>query len=246
MNESLHNDEILVRYLDGELNEAEKNELEARLKSDPALQQELESLRVTIEAVKQAGTAEKIRSMHKSLLAEQRKERAASPVRRMVRIGMAVAAVLVLAVSVLGIYTYQLSAGRIYDEHFLNFSTSASRGVDHQPSPTQSLYAEGRYQEVVEADTAARDSYDRLLLALSHLHLSQPLPAIDILLTLQQDQRYGLDAEYYLAMAYLKNNEPAPAYALLEKIHEDEKHPYHLQVSAGLVRKLKLLRWRTT
>ena len=56
--------EKLILYLDGELSDSEKSNLEQQLAADKALQDELESLQSTRQAIKLYGLKQKVASVH--------------------------------------------------------------------------------------------------------------------------------------------------------------------------------------
>jgi hypothetical protein len=247
MNNDLPNDEKLVRYLDGEISGDERNQLELEMQNDPSLRNRLNDLKIAIEAVRQAGTAEKIRSLHGKMMSEASpdEEKSDRPLRKIIRISMGIAASVVLLVAALGIYTYQLSTDKTFDDHFLDYTTSVSRGSRENPSKTEAFFEARQYQQVIDqSKTYAPLAADQLLIALSYLHLDQPSSAIPLLQNLQRMERFKEDADYYLGMAYLKNNEPGKALDELKKIHDNKQHPYHKQVNNGLIRELRLLTWK--
>jgi hypothetical protein len=246
MNKDLHDDELLLRYLDGELSEEDRKQLSVEIETDKELQSRIEDLKITIEAIKHAGTALKIKAMHADMMKQVKaEEKNDSPVRKMIRLTMAIAASAILVIVAIGIYTLQLSNSKIFDEHFLNYATSNSRGINENNSKLTGLFREGKYQQVVENGKAAITTpMDQLLIAVSYLQLKQPSAAIPLLITLQPNERFSNDADYYLGMAYLENNQPGLALQEFKKIREDGSHPYHKQVNNALIRKVRLLQWR--
>src|SRR5947209_6444267 len=94
MDENLYNDDLLIRYLDGELSATEKATLEARLRADKALQEELMNLRVAVQAVRHLGTTEKVQSIHAEMMKELKGNQKARvvPFTKTIRYTLAVAA----------------------------------------------------------------------------------------------------------------------------------------------------------
>lgn len=247
MNNDLPNDELLMRYLDGELSKEERIQFENEMQNAPELKDRIRKLQIAIEAVRQAGTAEKIRGLHKKLIGEQmyNDEKADRPIRKIIRISLGIAASIVLMVAALGIYTYQLSSEKTFENHFLTYATSTSRGSLEYESKTPQLFQEKKYQQIVdESKNYSPLPDDQLLISISYIHLNQPSAAIEILKGLQKNERFKEDADYYLGMAYLKNNEPGSALEELKKIRNNKQHAYHRQVSNGLIRELRLLNWK--
>jgi hypothetical protein len=52
------------------------------------------------------------------------------------------------------------------------------------------------------------------------------------------------DTEYYLALSYLKNKEIKLAYPLFVSIYNNSDHLYNEKITAGMMRKLKLINWK--
>ena len=70
MNNDLPNDEYILQYLDGELTEEDRNQFEMEMQKDPGLKSRVMDMQVTIEALRQAGTGEKIRGLHERMMKE--------------------------------------------------------------------------------------------------------------------------------------------------------------------------------
>src|SRR6476661_9097457 len=103
MNESLHNNETILHYIDGVMNPGEKAAFEKQLEQDPGLQEQVESLRVAIEAVKQSGTRERVGAIHQEMMQEIQSQKTPARVigiNRMLRYVIATAAVLLLFIGI--------------------------------------------------------------------------------------------------------------------------------------------------
>src|SRR5688500_1211558 len=68
MDDSLQADDLLIRYLDGELTSEDKRALEQRLQTDEQLQDKLEKLRVAVQAIRQFGTRQQVGSIHAQMM----------------------------------------------------------------------------------------------------------------------------------------------------------------------------------
>src|SRR4051812_30157307 len=75
-------DELLMRYLDGELSDSEREEFEQQLQQDESLQQELESLQLAKQAVISYGLKEQVAAIHQTMMVEMKEE---TPVRQIKR-----------------------------------------------------------------------------------------------------------------------------------------------------------------
>ena len=172
-------------------------------------------------------------------------EKTDRPIPRIIRITMGIAASIVLLVSALGIYTFQLSSDKTFRQHFLNYASGAARSNDTSTSRIPEEFRNGNYQEVIhESNSKTPEPSDQLLVAISYIQLDQASAAIPVLKQLQLNRALKEDADYYLGMAYLKNNQPGDALKEFTKIRDTEDHSYHKQVSNGLIREVRLLEWK--
>src|SRR5688572_1340580 len=100
-------DNILIRYIDGELSTAEKELLEKELESNQALNEELENLRSAREAVRLFGLKQQVGSIHAEMMQElSANRRKFSGTGRIVRYTIAIAASILLIVGAYVIYNF--------------------------------------------------------------------------------------------------------------------------------------------
>jgi tetratricopeptide (TPR) repeat protein len=247
MDDQLHNEEMLMRYLDGELAEQERVALEARLESDEALQQQLLNLRVAVQAIRQYGTAQTVAALHPQMM-QGLKRSAEKPkvvsISRTVRLTMAVAASLLILFIGFRVYeATQLSADKLYSESFVDFDVSATRNAAAATSTFETLYRQKDYSGVIRLNSDTISSKALLLVGLSYLHVDQPLKAVEKFnsLTLKEND-YRQDAEFYSSLAYLKLKEYSKALPLMQKISGDASHLYHHQFSRDFVERVEKLK----
>ena len=245
MNENAHNDDLLIRYLDGELSADEKAGLEERLHTDKVLKEQLTSLQAAVQAVKQFGTRQKVQAVHAEMMKEMKSTPKAKVVSftKTVRYVLAVAASLVVLFIGMELYqAAQLSPDKVYSEAFVDFSVSASRGSERL-SQIENLYRQKKYAEVTAGlrslNSTAKDS---LLIGLSYLQTNRLNQAIGFFQPLAfSTNDYQQDAEFYLALSYLKMKAYDKALTLMEKIRNNPSHLYHEQLSGDAVEKTKKL-----
>lgn len=246
MDEALHKDELLIRYLDGELSAEEKAGLEERLRTDRALQEQLEHLQVAVQAVKHLGTAEKVQSVHAEMMKELKGDQKAKVVSfsKMVRYSMAVAAsILVLFVGVRLYLNAQLSPEKLYDQSFVDFNVSAARGSNENLSKIENDYQQKAYDAVIgDVRSVNMNAKDSLLVGLAYLHQNHTAQAIGIFQRLAGSvNNFQQDAEFYLSLGYLKNKEYSKALPLMQKIRSNSSHLYHEQLPDDVVEKVEKL-----
>lgn len=238
------NDETLMRYLDGEMDGAEREMFESQLQTDSALKQRLESLLVAIASVQQYGTAEKVKSVHAEMMQELssvHKEGKVVPMRRFVQYSLAIAASVIIILVGVNIFTSQPSSEKLYNEAFVDYDVSGVRGGESQDDIAK-LYQLHNYKEVTEKSTSRNlVSKDSLLIGLSFLQQNKLTDAINWFKAISVQGSTKDDAEFYLALAYLKNKNYDEALKLIEQIHSNAGHVYHHQFSEAYINKVQKL-----
>lgn len=246
MTEPLHNDEALMRYIDGEMDAAEKAIFESQLQSDSVLKEKLEHLQVAVASVQQYGTAEKVRSIHTEMMQELstvHKETKVVSMGKIIRYSLAVAAsIIVILVGVNLFSSSQPSSQKLYNETFVDYDASAIRGGNEQSSQVAKLYQNHNYNGVIEdAGSAALSQRDSLLIGLSYLKTNKFSGAINWFKSISEQSAVKQDAEFYLSLAYLKNKNYNEALHLMEQIHSNSNHVYHDQFSDDYINKVREL-----
>ena len=251
-NSTQYNDELLVRYLDNELTEEEKLDMEARLTSEASLRQQLEDLRIAREAVRLYGIRNQVSVIHREMVKKgQAPVRKITSSRRVLKYSMSVAAGIVLLIGAFMAYNFfSLSADKVYSSNYRQYELSTVRG-NTEESGAVKAYREKKFREVISINEAGDSSITAgFLAAMSRLELNNPaeaIPGLEKLVELNSQLSQPLfrdEAEYYLALAYIKNRDHDLAIPLLEKIKDDPRHLYHEKVDRKLLRKVKLLKWR--
>ncbi|MBI5858591.1 MAG: hypothetical protein HZB42_13210 [Sphingobacteriales bacterium] len=247
--------EKLVQYIDGELTGAEKESIEQSLASDKALQDELQSLKATREAVRQFGLQQKVTAIHQQMMEEMTQPvKKLNSSRRIFRYSMAVAASLVLIIGgYMGLKFYTLSSQKVFASNYHSYELSTLRDGDTaQVSQVEKKYREKNYKEVTilfekDADNSVKEIF---LSAMSYVELGNNTKAIEgfkrVLAVNQAAGTNGMndEAEYYLALTYIRNGDYDFAFELLRKINDDSQHTYHDKVGNKLIRQVKMLKWR--
>jgi TolA-binding protein len=245
MDESLHNNEIIINYIDGLMDPEEKAAFEKQLEQDPGLQDQVQSLRVAIEAVKQSGTRERVGALHQEMMQEikpQKPQARVIGINRMLRRVIATAAVLLLFIGIETFRHYNNSPGRLYNEAFVDYTLSVERGQGDRTTQLENNYRNQAYKEVIKnAEHASLSPKDSFLTAISFLKTNNSSSAISWLESVPSNSPYSKDAQFYLSLAYLKNKNYKKAIDLMLLIHNDPNHPYHENISETLLEKTRKL-----
>ncbi len=246
--------EQLVKYLDGEMEGGEQKLMEELLASDEAARAEYERLRQARAAVQHYGLQQQVGRIHGEMMKAFSAPGRIKPGRRIFRYSVAVAASLILLIGGYMAYNfYTLSPNKVVAAHYHAYTLPVLReGNGAAPSAIEKLYADKDYRAVTDLAEKS-DSLtvkDRFLAAVSHLELKQNDKAIeDFKKVISANQASGEkmmndEAEYYLALTYISNRDYDLALPLLRGIKEDPDHIYHREVSARLIRQVKMLKWR--
>lgn len=237
--------EQLVRYLDGDMPEAEHASWEARIAADPALGQELRELQWAREVIQLAGTSQKVGKVHQEMTASVGgRQSQPAPIHRM-RTGTwmrVAAAITVLVMLTAGWWVLQTTDRAIYQDHMIDFAVSNSRNQGSQDE-MKAAFNNKDFSKVVSLASQARKADDSLLTGISFLKLGQYTEAVQWLQPLRNEGSFKDDADYYYAFAMLAKGDRKEALRVLETIHGNADHIYHSQVTPALLRKLRFTVW---
>ncbi|MBK8952927.1 MAG: hypothetical protein IPM85_12230 [Chitinophagaceae bacterium] len=247
-------DELLVRYIDGELDKEAQVKVEERLATDTVFNNSYEGLLISKEAVRQYGLKQKVSVIHKQMMQEQM-----APVRQIgsgkkfLRYSLSIAATLVLLAGSLMLYNFfTLSADKVFNLKYQSYNLATARSNETKESHIVKAYREKNFLEVTKLFDAGTDkSNEAIFLAgIAALEVNNNAKAINnfrMVLAANQQLKQKLfndEAEYYLALTYIRNADYDFALELLYKIRVDQNHSYNKSVTAKLLRQLKMLKWR--
>ena len=255
MNPNYTNTELLSKYLDGELDDAEAKNLELRINEDNSLQEELNNLKISLEVIRSFGLREKVGSLHAEMMKELKgrpthKFRVAN---RFMKYTLRVAATVIILLGVASVYEYvTLSSNSLFKNNFQEYTLHENRGNNNE-SMIEQEYKLSHFSNVTElfSEEQSKTLQDYFIAGNAYLELNKPSDAIKCFLSVQQindlqhTHFYQDDTEYYLAMSYLENKEPSKAIPLFEKIHADIDHLYHSKVTWWFLKRVQLLGYKS-
>lgn len=246
--------ELLVQYLDGTLEGAEKESLEQQLAADAALREQFDSLQLTRESIRYYGLKEKVASIHQQMMEEIAPPvKSIRPARRILRYVASVAASLLLLVGGYLAYTfYNLSSDKVFSANYQRYELATVRDGGATESAAEKAYRDGHYQEVLRLQQAAGQPSvkDVFLAGAAALELKDNAKAqAAFSQVLQMNKTAGTavlndDAEYYLALALVQGKEYDQALELMHKIKNDTGHTYREKITRKLLRQVRMLKWR--
>lgn len=245
--------EKLIRFADGECNDAEKNEIEQLLQYNTALRERYENILSAKTAIKSLGLKQRIAKLQTEFLNEQTqsKTKAIAPVNTF-RIFMRVAAILIVMAGGYAAYQYAaISDESVFEKNYTGYMLPITRGSNSQTT-IDSLYSAGNFTAVQKhfITTANKTPQDYFLAAASYLQTGNASAAITNFKTLQQlnntatEKYFVQETEYYLALAYIRNGNIDEAQELLQIIKNNSLHIYYNNAKAISDLQLKMLRWK--
>jgi hypothetical protein len=246
MNNNFTTTELLIQYLDGELDETQAADIKSTLDRDELAREELENLRMAKAAIASYGIKSRVGLIHKEMIEEFKTNTPATGgvVRSILRYSLRIAAILIFAAGSFFAYQYfSATPEKLFSQNFASFEVHETRGAG--TSALKEAYQKGNMPAVIEQYKLLQQpgAEDYFLTGNAYLNTKQPAKAIDLFVALQQKNKmdntlyYDEDTEYFLAMSYLAANETEKALPLLKKINADGNHLYHQHVSDWLLRK---------
>jgi len=250
MSENFTSTELLIQYMDGELQGETLITVEKAIRLNPEVRTEFENLQAAREAVKSYGLKKQVSELHKEMMNEMKEENLPriQPARSFLKRSLSLAATVILAVGLYTAYQYlAVSPDKLFRETYQPYSLHETRGST--PSPLEETYKKGDMEGTIRQfeSLGSPVAQEYFIAGNAYLETKQFPRAIASFSALQQsnDSRqthyFEEDAEYYLAVSYLGNNEPAKAIPIFEKINAEPSHPYHKKVSSWFLARLHRL-----
>jgi hypothetical protein len=230
--------EMLIKYLDKQLNQEESARMESALQRDIDLNRELQYLNLAIDTVRLDAINQKVASIRQSEEKEHMVEMAAPAIlRNMYKISLRVAAVIVLFFCVASVYKYSsVSNQSFYNKQFSGYELSNSRGKETREAE-EDAYQNNKWNEVIAIYNAKanKSNQQSFLAAMAEMQLNHFQNAItlfeNLLNSKSGDTKYLEESEYYLSLAYLINHEGNKAIQMIHKIQANPNHTYYPIVS---------------
>lgn len=246
--------EKLVQYLDGELTGTEMENMSQQLAADKTIQDELDSLKSTSEAVRLYGLQKKVSGIHQQMMEEMPPLiKKINSTKKIIRYNIAVAASLVLIIGGYIAYNFfTLSPDKVFASNYQSYQLVTVRDGNTVETIAEKAYREKNYAEVIRIYDAGEDHTPKgeFLCGAAALELKENDKAIkcfkEVLDADQQTVQPVLkdEAEYYLALTYIRNKDYDKALVLMNKIQNDSNHLYNEKITGKLIRQVKMLKRR--
>jgi tetratricopeptide (TPR) repeat protein len=256
MNNNNTNTDMLIQYLDNELSQEDKINVENQLKHDTVMQQELENLSLAKSAIKTYGLKKHIGSIHAEMMSElvikNPLPTQQGVVRQMISISMKVAAAIFIVMLGVGVYQYTTATpGKLFASNYKPYTLSVNRGA-LEIGMMESAFQEKKYATVITQFEALKEvgAKEIFLAGVAYMETNNyknAIIAFNKVLSknaLNKTTIFNDDAQYFLALSYLKNNDIKLATPVFEMINKNTNHLYNDKVSDAFIRSLKILNWK--
>ena len=232
------NNEILIDYLDKQLNQEESARMESALQSDVELNRELQYLKFAIDTVRLDAISQKVASIRQSQGKEQMAVKASPAIlRNMYKISLRIAAAIALIFCLVSVYKYSTVDNQsFYNKQFSGYELSNSRGQKTHDAEVDA-YQNNKWNEVISlySEGADKSNQQSFLAAMAEMQLNHFRNAITIFENLLNsksgDATYLEESEYYVSLAYLMNHQGSKAIQMINKIKANPNHTYYPIVS---------------
>jgi TolA-binding protein len=226
--------EHLVRYLDGELNELDKQVLIEKLKKDPSLSEKLELIKDLDQLMGDkhlASFEESLKEVENIYFNANIQEK--STFSQKFRVIVRVAAIVVVVVSSLAYFYFTemrpLSNDKLFATYYekmpADFSTRSATAPDDDFMKAVRLYNENKFSEAIVEfvqilKTDPSNNAAKLFLGICYTETQNYNDAAVLFknILVQKDTIFEEHASWYLSLCYIKINKPALAKPLLDKL----------------------------
>src|SRR5450432_36885 len=226
--------EILIDYLDKQLDPEESALLESAIQKDTVLAGEFHYLGLAVDTIRLEAINQKVFSIRQSLKKPEIIEKPAQAiVRNMYRISLRVAAALILVMGIAVLYKYSsVNSQSVYDKQFTGYELTNTRGQDIHDAEEEA-YQDKKWSEVIsiyqtKMNQSNKQSFLAAMAEMQLNHFQQAISLFESILNLKSgDNSYQEEAEYYSALAYLMNREEKNAIKMINKIKSNPGHTYY-------------------
>lgn len=228
---------FIEKYLDGEMNDAEKKWFEKELENNPQLQEELELREEVNIAVNEADIMElrdELKSIHSNLYPENTPAQKKVAMRRLL---IPIAASIIVAVVTFAIHPFNKNYTN--QELLAKYYTPYDAGMSYRSATTteESLlknayesYREKRFEDAIKYFEAALkkdlDMASYFYSGMSYLELKKYSPAetnFEVVIN-NNDNLYIEQAEWYLGLCYIASGQTDRAKQLFTKISKSDSY----------------------
>jgi tetratricopeptide (TPR) repeat protein len=231
------NKEILIDYLDHQLNQQDTDQVEIMLRNDKSLADELQYLNMAIDTIRLNTINDKVLSIRRALTNSPilTEKPANTVIRSISKMSMRIAAIFILLIGMAVLYKYlTVSNLSVYERQFTSYDLSNLRGQESRDAEDEA-YQNKNWSEVLTVFQKGNNKSNKsvFLAAMAEMQLNNFPQAVTLFENILSNNRntgddsFREETEYYLSLAYLMNHEIDKSISLLNKIKADTSHTYY-------------------
>ena len=222
-------DQLIEKYINGELSGEELTQFEGDLQQSEELQQQVAIHRLAVSGIQDVG-----KKLDKEEMAQWEAEKHPLARERKLALGIWYRVAAVILLLLIPTYFWLSQESRLYDQHYStlpNYLDPSERGVDKALDKRREgllSYEKGNFQEAIVSfndylDEFSGDGDVALYKALSLQAMENHEAAIEFFrYSLDQGTQFEMAATWYLSLSYLALNKKEEAKALLKNLSQED------------------------
>lgn len=231
------NTEILIDYLDHQLNQQDTDQIEIMIQNDKSIADELQYLNMAIATVRLNTINDKVFAVRISLknTSVLTEKPANNGIRSIYKMSMRVAAIFLLLLGMAVLYKFlTVSNLSVYEKQFTSYDLSNLRGQESNDAEAEA-YQNKNWSEVLTVFQKGINKSNKsvFLAAIAEMQLNNFPQAVTLFENILNNNRntgddtFREETEYYLSLAYLRNHEINKSISLINKMKADTTHTYY-------------------
>lgn len=226
---------LIDDYLDGILDQKEKDSLEKELNESAELRDLLAIVQLSRESIKLSGQKEMISKIHEEFKKGSTEETGKATKLSIRPWWIGIAASLTLLVLV-GNFWINSQADDFFSNHYMAYELPTMRSGESMENDVENLYRENDYESVIANVDISSDVQSELFLAgLAHIELKNYDASVRYLLKIQElnetkpesEKFFQEETDYYLLLVLLKTENFEEADIYYKRITENKSHAFH-------------------
>jgi tetratricopeptide (TPR) repeat protein len=231
------NKEILIDFLDHQLDQEDTDLVEKMIQDDKAVADELLYLKLAVDTVRMNSINNKVLEIRNSLsnIRGKTNEPADTIIHSLYKISIRVAAVFILLFGAAILFKYiSVNNLSVYQKQFAGYELMNTRGPESREPETEA-YRSKNWNEVLADFQKENNKSNKatFLAAMAYMELKNYPQAVSLFENIlypkfeNADSSFREETEYNLSLAYLMNHQENKGIALLNKIKADTSHIYY-------------------
>ncbi len=242
---SLSNEEILINYLDNNLEATDRLQVEELLRQDADAAKDLEQLQFSVALIREAGLKAQVAAVRNDyqsvakVVPMEAQTGNTAVVRSLYKNVFRVAAMVLLLLGAAAIYKYSATdAAGVFEKNYSSFDLNTSRG-NNNDGDIEKAYRNKDWNSVKTIFAANKENSTKAwflngMAELESKNYDKAIASFKEVMNQNKgkaDEYFQDEAEYYLAMSSLAAGRTADGVTILKKIRADKNHLFNKKAS---------------